>query len=654
MTENSPKWLSAADCAARTGLTVRALRVYEREGLLKPSRAANGWRRYGPDDLRRLNTISVLKALGLSLGQIRKLLRESEPSLLKVLQVQAESWRERRGEANKALELVEAAIRRLERNQQPALEELCALVNALQARSIPMQNRATLMMDLMTELLSAEERTQWQNWWAANAHDMNQNTRFTRERAECFAVMLEQQQQGLPPDDPAVQEQVAKQAALIRRYGVRERTVRLMNWNLELTTKFMEMGAIARERHPHSKVLPFPALGQQAVTFLEQAMFASAPARAAMVVLKKVQALIESQADPRAPEAAAVVQEFAQLCAQYDLGDPGVYVRFMPFMAHVNHQTLPANLQQAYDFLAQALPVRESAAPTGSPSAAVAPTAHFTPAELEAVRRAYARQMGLMAGVIEPRVEAAYSGVAREKFLGPGPWSVMSILRGTFMMTPDASPVHVYVDSAVSIVTDKKLNNGQPSLYYRLLAETLVPEGSHLLHIGAGTGYYSAILAQLTGRGGRVTAIELEPQLAERARENLEDWPQVEVLQGDATQMPVAPADLILVSAGVTRLVDHWLDALKDGGQLIVPLMPDAGMGIFMGIRRRGERYFAAVLSPVMIYHCAGARDPESAAALAEALKQGGGRGVTRLYRGESTPAENVWLQGRNWCLAYG
>ena len=59
MTDGSGKWLTAADCAARTGLTVRALRVYERAGLLKPGHSANGWRRYGPDDLMRLNTISV-------------------------------------------------------------------------------------------------------------------------------------------------------------------------------------------------------------------------------------------------------------------------------------------------------------------------------------------------------------------------------------------------------------------------------------------------------------------------------------------------------------------------------------------------------------------------------------------------------------------
>jgi protein-L-isoaspartate(D-aspartate) O-methyltransferase len=187
-----------------------------------------------------------------------------------------------------------------------------------------------------------------------------------------------------------------------------------------------------------------------------------------------------------------------------------------------------------------------------------------------------------------------------------------------------------------------------------LFADAQVPAGAHIVHVGAGTGYYSAILAHLTGPGGRLTAIEYEAELAAKARANLQQLPQVEVIQGDATQVPFAPADLILVSAGASRLVDHWLDGLKDDGLLVLPLTPDKGMGVIFGIRRRGERYFASVLSPVMIYPCAGARDPASAEVLAEALKRGGERGVTRLYRGDSLPEENCWLRGKNWCLALG
>jgi DNA-binding transcriptional MerR regulator len=189
MAKDSGKWLTAAECAARTGLTVRALRVYERAGLLKPSRGANGWRRYGPHDLIRLNTISVLKGMGLSLAQIRNLLRETDPSLLNVLRVQATSWRGRQAQATKALEVVEAAIQRLERNEPPSLEELCKLLNALQTRNTPMHDRETLMTDLMQELLSAEERWLWQAWWADHPEDVKQNARYLRERAEGYAVM---------------------------------------------------------------------------------------------------------------------------------------------------------------------------------------------------------------------------------------------------------------------------------------------------------------------------------------------------------------------------------------------------------------------------------------------------------------------------------
>lgn len=655
MTNGPGKWLTAAECAARTGLTVRALRVYERAGLLKPARGANGWRHYGPDDLMRLNTISVLKGLGLTLAQIRNLLRETDPSLLNVLRVQAKSWRERHAEAAKALELVEAAIHRLERNQAPSVEELCELVNALQARSTPMQNRATLMADLMKELLTPEEQWQWQSWWANHPEDLNQNTLYSRERAESYAVLLDLHQQGVAAEDPAVQAQVLHQEALMSKFGVRERIVRTMDWNLAVTTKIMELAAIARERHPDIKTMPFPLQSQEMTKFMEAAMTVSAPALAVREVVTRTQSLMQDNVGPTAALAESVVRELEAVCAQHGLGDAGVYVRFVPFMAQIGHRAMRPGVPEAFEFLARAIQAHGISAATASPEAGVAATAmDFTPAEVAAVRRAFARQLGVMAGVVVPRLEAAFAAIEREKFLGAGPWSVLSMLRGTFMTTPDANPVHLYVDTAVSILKIKALNNGQPSLYYRLLADTLVPEGAHVVHVGAGTGYYSAVLGHLVGRGGTVTAMEYEPELAERARDNLRDLPQVDVIQGDATQTPFAPADLILVSAGATRPVDHWLDGLKDGGQLILPLTPDAGMGIILGIRRRGERFFATVLSPVMIYRCASARDPQSAAALAEALKRGGQHGITRLYRGDPSSLENVWLQGENWCLAYG
>ena len=65
-----PAALTAAECTARTGLSARALRLYEEHGLITPGRTAGGWRLYGPEELVRLNALTLLKLAGLSLDQI--------------------------------------------------------------------------------------------------------------------------------------------------------------------------------------------------------------------------------------------------------------------------------------------------------------------------------------------------------------------------------------------------------------------------------------------------------------------------------------------------------------------------------------------------------------------------------------------------------
>src|SRR5580658_149828 len=95
--------IGAAECAQRTGLTVRALRVYERHGLVEPTRSGKGWRRYGPKELARLNVIVTLKAFGLTLTQIGSVLAARPPPLAQVLQLQLEAWRARKATAEKGL-----------------------------------------------------------------------------------------------------------------------------------------------------------------------------------------------------------------------------------------------------------------------------------------------------------------------------------------------------------------------------------------------------------------------------------------------------------------------------------------------------------------------------------------------------------------------
>jgi protein-L-isoaspartate(D-aspartate) O-methyltransferase len=136
--------------------------------------------------------------------------------------------------------------------------------------------------------------------------------------------------------------------------------------------------------------------------------------------------------------------------------------------------------------------------------------------ELAIVRRAYAKQILAAARISDSRIEAAFSEVRREDFLGPGPWQMFR-LPSAYVASPSADPVYVYVDQLVGLIPERIINNGQPSLHAMLIAAAQIKPGEHVVHVGAGTGYYTAIMAQIVGPTGKVTAIEYDAALAVRA-----------------------------------------------------------------------------------------------------------------------------------------
>ncbi|MCA8097459.1 MerR family transcriptional regulator [Burkholderia contaminans] len=73
--------LSASEAAMRLGVSAKALRLYERQGLVTPGRTASGYRAYGPDDLARAAEVAALRALGLSLAQVATVLGGDARSL---------------------------------------------------------------------------------------------------------------------------------------------------------------------------------------------------------------------------------------------------------------------------------------------------------------------------------------------------------------------------------------------------------------------------------------------------------------------------------------------------------------------------------------------------------------------------------------------
>jgi protein-L-isoaspartate(D-aspartate) O-methyltransferase len=270
---------------------------------------------------------------------------------------------------------------------------------------------------------------------------------------------------------------------------------------------------------------------------------------------------------------------------------------------------------------------------------------------IESARRLYAEELCHLNGISSPSIFAAFETVPRERFVGPGPWVIQS--SGTSWFTKDADPTHVYRDALIVLDKPKHLNNGQPSLWAIHLDLLRVHAGDQILHLGCGTGYYTAILAELTGPAGKVTAIELEEGLAARARQALEPWPQVTVIHGDGSRGPFEPADVIVVSAGATHPLPTWLAAVKPSGKLLFPLTSTRGPGTMAHLMRTSADFFAATLQgSVFFVDFGGARDPAVSSELAGALRRDEGAGVRSLRCDVHAQDESCWLHGSGWCFS--
>jgi DNA-binding transcriptional MerR regulator len=120
-------WLEANECAARIGLSKRALRLYEEHGLILPRRTEKGWRLYGADEIARLHEILALKRLGLSLQRITALLQGRATDLAGILGIQHDLLAEQRERAEQGLALVRAARAKLATGTSLTADELIKL-----------------------------------------------------------------------------------------------------------------------------------------------------------------------------------------------------------------------------------------------------------------------------------------------------------------------------------------------------------------------------------------------------------------------------------------------------------------------------------------------------------------------------------------------
>ncbi len=149
----------------------------------------------------------------------------------------------------------------------------------------------------------------------------------------------------------------------------------------------------------------------------------------------------------------------------------------------------------------------------------------------------------------------------------------------------------------------------QPRVEARILQDLLIKPTDRVLEIGAGSGYMAALLA---ARAQQVVTLEILPELAEMARENLlsAGVQNVEVRLADgANGAADGPFDVIVLSGSVAEVPSALLSQLRDGGRLGAIVGNDPVM-CFTLTRRTGERFETTSPWDTIAPRLAGFREP--------------------------------------------
>jgi DNA-binding transcriptional MerR regulator len=316
--------MGAAECARRTGLTVRTLRIYERHGLIKPMRNGKGWRCYGPEELQQLNVIVTLKAFGMTLEQIRTQLATKPPPLAHVLQMQLQTCNARRDTADKAVGLIKTALATIKSGQQLSVENLCNLT-----RSMEMEekfSRMRIFRELVNETITPDEERAVMTWIASYPLDemkaMSEATPVALALRNSFRDL---RQNNVDPAAPEAQALAVRDNEITLQYGLRNFTASMFEWNEALAEKWLRVGDRAAWRKESSDSgTPDEDVG----AFFRAVRAASPWHRALEPIVDRAAELVGKKAQPSAAPAQALVGRLRQICADHALGDPLVYVRW--------------------------------------------------------------------------------------------------------------------------------------------------------------------------------------------------------------------------------------------------------------------------------------------------------------------------------------
>jgi protein-L-isoaspartate(D-aspartate) O-methyltransferase len=210
-------------------------------------------------------------------------------------------------------------------------------------------------------------------------------------------------------------------------------------------------------------------------------------------------------------------------------------------------------------------------------------------ASLARLRERLVAQVLQTSGIRDERIAAALRDVPRHLFL------------------PHLPPEDAYLDDAIVTKRDADgqpiSSSSQPAIMAIMLDQLTLAPGQRVLEIGAGTGYNAALLRHIVGPSGAVVSVDIEADLAERAREHLAcaGYPDVTVVAADGADgyPPGAPYDRVIATVGVSDLAPAWLHQAGPGARIVVPLdVRGSQLAVAFGRAGSGGHWVSRSIAP--------------------------------------------------------
>jgi protein-L-isoaspartate(D-aspartate) O-methyltransferase len=208
---------------------------------------------------------------------------------------------------------------------------------------------------------------------------------------------------------------------------------------------------------------------------------------------------------------------------------------------------------------------------------------------LAGLRERLVAQVLQTSGIRDERIAAALRDVPRHLFL------------------PHLPPEDAYLDDAIVTKRDADgqpiSSSSQPAIMAIMLDQLTLAPGQRVLEIGAGTGYNAALMRHIIGPSGTVVSVDIEAELADRAREHLASagYPDVTVVAADGADgyPPGAPYDRVIATVGVSDLAPAWLDQAAPGARIVVPLdVRGSQLAVAFGRSGSGGHWVSRSIAP--------------------------------------------------------